>query len=111
MQRLWLAIAKNKKEKGKKEGTNSEGMEKQQILNCKVEKSDPFSARLPHQNIVPLPEADRREAEEERNQVFEKGGKNALNLVKFEIGKFQKNEGWKVENFSSQRLSLGPHFG
>ena len=64
-----------------------------------MEKSDPFSARLPHQNIVPLPEADRREAEEERNQVFEKGGKNALNLVKFEIGKFQKNEGWKVENF------------
>ena len=60
-----------------------------------MEKNDPFSARLPHQNIVPLPEADRREAEEKKNQVFQ----NALKSVKFEMPKCQKNEGWKVENF------------
>ena len=45
-----------------------------------------ISARPPHQNVVPLPEADLREAEEEKEiQVFKKGAENALKLAKFEM--------------------------
>ena len=39
------------------------------------EKTDPFSARLPHQNILPFPEADRREAEEKKIRSFKMGQK------------------------------------
>ena len=53
---------------------------------CQREETLPFSARPPHQNVVPLPEADRREAEEEKEiQVFKKGAENALKLAKFEM--------------------------
>ena len=48
-------------------------------------------ARPPHQNILPFPEADRREAEEKKkNSSLSKGAENALELVKFEMPKCQK---------------------
>ena len=52
-------------------------------------KTDPFSARLPHQNIVPFPEADRREAEEKKSSLS-KSAETALKLVKFEMPKCKK---------------------
>ena len=64
-------------------------------------KTDPFSARLPHQNIVPFPEADRREAEEKKSSIS-KGAKSTLKLVKFEMPKCQKTTAkWAFESYHS----------
>ena len=52
-------------------------------------KTDPFSARLPHQNSLPFPEADRREAEEKENLSLSKVAKGALKLVKFEMPRLE----------------------
>ena len=63
--------------------------ERQVALSGKVKKTDPFSARLPHQNILPFPEADRREAAEKKSGLS-KWAKSALKLVKFEMPKRKK---------------------
>jgi hypothetical protein len=42
---------------------------------AKWKKLTPFSARLPRQNILPFPEADRREAEEKKIKSFKMGQK------------------------------------
>ena len=52
-------------------------------------KTDPFSARLPHRNSLPFPEADRREAEEKENLSLSKVAKGALKLVKFEMPRLE----------------------
>ena len=67
---------------------------------AKWKKSDPFSARLPHQNTIPFAEADRREAEEKKKSSLSKGAENDLELVKFEMPKCEKpTENWAFESW------------
>ena len=86
-------------------------MDSTKFLNGKVKKTDPFSARLPHHNILPFPEADRREAEEKKSSLS-KGSKNALKLVKFKIPKRKKLtekrafESLKNEDFLTKVLRI-----
>ena len=64
-------------------------MDSTKFLNGKLKKTDRFLARLPQQNILPFPEADRREAEEKKSSLS-KGAKSALKLVKFKMPKCNK---------------------
>ena len=54
-------------------------------------KTDPFSARLPQQNILPFPEADRREAEEKKS-ILSKGAKKCLKIGQIQDAKVQKTD-------------------
>ena len=74
---------------------------------AKWKKTDPFSARLPHQNILPFPEADRREAEEKKIKSFKRGQKR-LKIGQIWDAEVQKTDSkmsvWKLKIFRYPNL-------
>ena len=78
-------------------------------------KTDPFSARLPHRNSLPFPEADRREAEEKKYSSLSKVARSALKLVKFEMPRLENGrsrEGiWNLAKQKAGYPELNPAIG
>ena len=60
------------------------------FLNAKVKKTDPFSARFPHQNIVPFFPRPTGGRPRKKKSGLSKGAENVLKLVKLEMPKYKK---------------------